>query len=546
MLEWFSWIGRDIRQDIRRRLPYYVSDWTDAVNYRVIPSVVYIFFANILPAIAFAQDMFDRTDGAYGVNEVLMGSAMGGVVFGLLAGQPLCVVGVTGPITIFTYTIFDIIVPKHVNFFAFMCWVNIWAFIMHVLIAVFNGVRYMRFITQFSADIFGCFINIIYIEKGIQILIRHFEQADTNSRTGLAASYFQIVVALCMLIFGVSFVLILGSNESFWGRPWMRKFVADYTLPILVVFFTGFTFFPGRISVLHDEVLRLSTDKAFQPSESSTNYGREHGWFIHFWNIPVGYVFLAIPFAILLTLLFYFDHNISAIMAQDPRFHFSKPSSFHWDFILLGCTTLVAGFLGIPAPNGLIPQAPLHVQSLASGHKDPNTGLETIVDQRLTNFLQGLATIGMMTGPLLIVLHLVPQGVLAGLFFMMGVPGLINNELIRRLKLLVTDPDKRDAQDPLNQIPKLHLLGFLVISALGTAGEVAITQTIAAIGFPGVLFVLMVLAVVLHRWWPASEIAILDPPAASDYVMSTLDKRLQERLEKEKEDALYDTYSASE
>lgn len=522
-----AWIGLDIRQDLRRRLPYYISDWTDALNYRVIPSVVYIFFANLLPAIAFAQDMFDRTDGAYGVTEVLMGSAMGGIVFGLLAGQPLCIVGVTGPITIFTYTIFDIIVPKNVNFFAFMCWVNIWAFIMHVLIAVFNGVRYMRFVTQFSADIFGCFINIIYIEKGVQLLIRHFEHSDPDSRTALAASYFQVVVALCMLIFGVSFVLILGSADSFWGRPWMRKFVADYTLPILVVFFTGFTFFPGRISVLHNDIIRLSIGRAFQPSAAAVEYGREHGWFIHFWNIPVGYVFLAIPFAILLTLLFYFDHNISSIMAQSPRYHFRKPSSFHWDFLVLGFTTLVAGFLGIPAPNGLIPQAPLHVDSLGTGHKDKESGLETIVDQRFTNTAQGLATIGMMTGPLLIVLHLVPQGVLAGLFFMMGVPGLLGNELIRRLKLLVTDPAKRDPCDPLNHIPKWHLFAFLLISALGTAGEVAITQTIAAIGFPGVLFFLMIVAVILRKYWPQDEIGPLDPPAASDYIMSTLDESLQ-------------------
>lgn len=531
------WIGNDIREDWKRRLPFYVSDWTDAMNYRVIPSVVYIFFANILPAIAFAQDMFDRTEGSYGVNEVLIGSAMGGVVFGLLAGQPLCVVGVTGPITIFTYTIFDIITKKGVNFFAFMCWVDIWAFIMHILIALFNGVRLMRFVTQFSADIFGCFINIIYIEKGIQILIRQFKHENGDQAIALAASYFQIVTALCILIFGVSFVLILGKPDGFWGNYFMRKFVADYAMPLLVVFFTGFTFFPGRISDLHSGIQRLPVNHAYQPSETAKQYGREHGWFIHFWNIPVGYVFLAIPFAILLTMLFYFDHNISSIMAQNPKYHFSKPSSFHWDFVVLGFTTLVAGFLGVPAPNGLIPQAPLHVDSLATGKLDPKTKLETVIDQRLTNFLQGLATIGLMTGPLLKVLHLVPQGVLAGLFFMMGVPGLLNNELIRRLKLLITDPSKRDENDPLNHIPKWHLFLFLFISSLGVAGEVAITQTIAAIGFPGVLFVFMLVAVVLRKYWPASEHAVLDAPAASDYIMSALDKKLLDRLSETSEES---------
>lgn len=50
------------------------------------------------------------------------------------------------------------------------------------------------------------------------------------------------------------------------------------------------------------ELLKLPTSKAFFPTT-------DRGWFIHFWDIDVGDVFLAIPFAILLTILFYFDHN---------------------------------------------------------------------------------------------------------------------------------------------------------------------------------------------------------------------------------------------
>ncbi|KAG8959271.1 hypothetical protein FRC03_008226, partial [Tulasnella sp. 419] len=34
-----------IINDIKCRLPFYLSDWTDAYNYRVIPSTALIFFA---------------------------------------------------------------------------------------------------------------------------------------------------------------------------------------------------------------------------------------------------------------------------------------------------------------------------------------------------------------------------------------------------------------------------------------------------------------------------------------------------------------------
>jgi boron transporter len=36
---------RGIIRDIRTRLPFYISDWTDAYNYRVIPATAMIFFA---------------------------------------------------------------------------------------------------------------------------------------------------------------------------------------------------------------------------------------------------------------------------------------------------------------------------------------------------------------------------------------------------------------------------------------------------------------------------------------------------------------------
>lgn len=38
-------LGIGIARDIRARAPYYVSDWTDAWNYRVVPASALIFFA---------------------------------------------------------------------------------------------------------------------------------------------------------------------------------------------------------------------------------------------------------------------------------------------------------------------------------------------------------------------------------------------------------------------------------------------------------------------------------------------------------------------
>jgi len=40
--------------------------------------------------------MFRETNNNFGVNEVLLSSVLAAVMFSLFAGQPLCIVGVTG------------------------------------------------------------------------------------------------------------------------------------------------------------------------------------------------------------------------------------------------------------------------------------------------------------------------------------------------------------------------------------------------------------------------------------------------------------------
>lgn len=43
--KWYLLIGRGMYRDVRNRLPYYKSDWTDAWNYRVVPATLVSFLA---------------------------------------------------------------------------------------------------------------------------------------------------------------------------------------------------------------------------------------------------------------------------------------------------------------------------------------------------------------------------------------------------------------------------------------------------------------------------------------------------------------------
>jgi hypothetical protein len=152
-------------------------------------------------------------------------------------------------------------------------------------------------------------------------------------------------------------------------------------------------------------------------------------------------------------------------MAQGSEFPLRKPPGFHYDFFLLGISTFIAGLIGLPAPNGLIPQAPIHTKSLlvlgqpqkdasrshqvvhstgtsignstptadSSTHRDsvaaaflPAIGdsdssqheevpVLAVVEQRVSNLAQGSLCLVLLTGPFLHLLHLIPRGVLAGL-----------------------------------------------------------------------------------------------------------------------------------
>ncbi|ORY71235.1 HCO3 transporter family-domain-containing protein [Pseudomassariella vexata] len=511
---WKVHLFRGMVNDIRRRAPYYWSDWRDAWDYRVVPATVYMYFANIMPALAFSLDMFTKTGMQYGVNEVLLASVLGAVVFAILACQPLVIVGVTGPITVFNYTVYDIMLPTGTNYLAFMCWIGLWSLVFHWILAITNACNWLKYVTRFPCDIFGFYVAFIYLQKGVQVLERFGNDSP-----------FYLSVMVALLVFMIAYACgELGSSPLF--RHPVRVFLKDYGTPLTVIFFTGFVHL-GRMKVI--ELEKLPTSAAFFPTA-------DRGWFVHFWEISVGEVFVAIPFAILLTVLFYFDHNVSSLIAQGTEFPLRKPAGFHWDLFLLGLTTGVAGLLGLPFPNGLIPQAPFHTESLCVTKVEADTeengeakGHYTwkrthVVEQRLSNLAQGLLTLGTMTGPLLVVLHLIPQAVLAGLFFIMGYQALEGNGITAKVLYLCRDRALTPGGHPLNAIRRRGAVwGFVALEILGFGATFAITQTVAAVGFPVFILALIpVRALLLPRWFTPQELNVLDAPTASPFTMESV------------------------
>ena len=193
-----------------------------------------------MPAIAFILDMGDRTGGFFGINEALLSSAMAAIIFSTLSSQPLTVVGITGLISLFNYTIYDIVAIYDAALYPrVMVWVGIWAAIFHWLVAIWNLCDYMRYVTDFSSESFGAYVSIIYIgaqflffsgpiltllpEKAIVLLAVEFE------KYGYTDGFMSLGVAL--LFFGTVYFL-----EGMRGRtvfkPFIRDGLADYAYPV--------------------------------------------------------------------------------------------------------------------------------------------------------------------------------------------------------------------------------------------------------------------------------------------------------------------------
>ena len=233
---------------------------------------------------------------------------------------------------------------------------------------------------------------------------------------------------------------------------------------------------------------------------------------------------------------------MSSLIAQGTEFPLRKPAGFHWDIFLLGLTTGVAGLLGIPFPNGLIPQAPFHTNSLCVTRQvsdESETGqakghttrvIDHVVEQRVSNLAQGLLTLGTMTGPLLVVLHLIPQGVLAGLFFIMGVQALQGNGITLKILYLCRDRHLTSPSDPLSRLNRKQAIYFFVaVELFGFGATFAITQTIAAIGFPIIILLLVpVRTYLLPKYFTQEALSILDAPTASPFTMESVGGNFEE------------------
>ncbi|KAM0333460.1 hypothetical protein ACHAQA_002122 [Verticillium albo-atrum] len=492
----------------------YFSDWT-VFNQLVLASTVYVFFTNLLPGITFAGDLYVLTGESWGTIEVVLSTGLCGIIFALFSGQPLTILGVTGPFTVLAENIYKLCEESFgVPFLPVMAWSLIHAGWMHYLLAIFNAHDWtMQYVTDFSADIFSLLNSVIYFHKAVRELQR------TKEIVSLAAFLYAIIGCA-----GTCLLAIFLSTATSW-QPLFHKYVrmgiAEYAAAISIIFFIGMPYIGDLATLDHN---RLMVQTNLRPSSPDRRQ-----FFVEFWKVPIEWVFISIIPGIIITVLFYFDHEISSIICTAKRYGVQKPGGFAWDIALLGTTTILCGILGIPPANGLLPQAPLHSESLMHAVIEDDPGAATtsaedaemepgappskpvmrVYEQRYSHLIQAVGILVFITPPFQRVLGLTPTSVLAGLFLFMGYQSLSVNPILGRIAHLVTAPAD------LPELPRgaswLGVHTYTIAQLILTGIVFGVTLTIAAPGFPIIIIILVPVRLhLMNRIWSRQTLRYVD------------------------------------
>lgn len=487
-------IGGGIQADIARRWPHYLDDFRQGLHTKVIGSTLFLFFACLANAIAFGGLCGLVTGGEIGTVEMIVATAAGGIVFALFSGQPLTILGGTGPIVIFTGLLYGGCQILDQPFLPVYAWVGIWSGIMLVLLALFDASVLMRYFTRFTDEIFAALIAVIFIVEAIGSLASPFSDAEPDYATAFFAIFLGVgtfTFARMLKNFGRGRLL----NRT------MRAFISDFG-PALAI--GGMTFIALRIP-------ELRLPGPVVPDTLATTTGRP--WLVDIFSVPLWVIVLSIGPALMATILLFLDQNITTRLVNSRDNRLSKGAGFHLDLLVVGLIVGVGSLFGLPWIVAATVHALNHVKSLSSVeiHDDGNTKRERITSVR-ENRLSPLLIHILIACSIFILplITLIPMAVLFGLFLYMGIATLGGNQFWERLTLWATDPDLYPSTHYVSRVPARTLHLFTAIQLLALVALWLLKTSIIGLLFPVLIALLVPLRLALGKFIEPHHLRLLD------------------------------------
>ncbi|XP_059657890.1 probable boron transporter 2 isoform X2 [Cornus florida] len=362
---------RGIKNDLRGRLLCYKQDWAGGVRagLRILAPTTYIFFASAIPVISFGEQLERETNGSLTAVQTLASTAICGVIHSIVGGQPLLILGVAEP-TVLMYTFMFNFAKDRKDlgeklFLAWTGWVCVWTSLLLFLLAILGASSIINRFTRLAGELFGLLIAMLFMQQAIRGVVEEFgipERENTNQTALLPSWRFGNGMFALVLSFGLLLTALRSRKARSWcyGTGWLRGFIADYGVPLMVLVWTAASYIPVN------DVPRGIPRRLFSPNPWSRRAYSNWTVINDMLNVPPLYIFGAFIPATMIAVLYYFDHSVASQLAQQKEFNLKKPASYHYDLFLLGFLVILCGLIGIPPSNGVIPQSPMHTKSLAS------------------------------------------------------------------------------------------------------------------------------------------------------------------------------------
>jgi sodium bicarbonate transporter 10 len=157
--------------DLKRKKPFYLSDFTQGLHSQCLSSFLFLYFACLAPIVAFGGLLGEATENRIATIESLVSGLISGVMFGLFAGQPMIILGSTGPVYVFEKILYQICTDQNWDYLSLRLWIGLWVAAILILLVALDASAYVCYITRFTEELFATLIAFIFIFNSFKNLM---------------------------------------------------------------------------------------------------------------------------------------------------------------------------------------------------------------------------------------------------------------------------------------------------------------------------------------------------------------------------------------
>ncbi|KAI4831770.1 hypothetical protein KUCAC02_001297 [Chaenocephalus aceratus] len=548
--------------DIKRKAPHYFSDFKDAISLQCLASFLFLYCACMSPVITFGGLLGEATEGRVSAIESLFGASMTGIAYSIFAGQPLTILGSTGPVLVFEKILFKFCAEYGLSYLSLRACIGLWTAFFCLLLVATDASSLVCYITRFTEEAFAALICLIFIYEALEKLLHLGTHYPINKHNNLQTltqyscacvepinpsndtlqfweeknitvsqvNWTMLEVKECEMFHGEFEGTACGPHGPYVPDVLFWCVVLFFSTVLMAAFLKEFKtsrYFPTKVRaiisdfavfitiltmVLVDYALGIPSPKLQVPSKFKPTRD-DRGWLIN----PVGpnpwwtTIITFLP-ALLCTILIFMDQQITAVIINRKEHKLKKGCGYHLDLFVVGVMLGVCSVMGLPWFVAATVLSISHVNSLklesecsAPGEQPKFLGIR---EQRFTGLM--IFTLMGCSVFMTSVLKFIPMPVLYGVFLYMGASSLRGIQFFDRLRLFGMPAKHQPDFIYLRHVPlrKVHLFTIVQLTCLVLLWVIKTSK--AAIVFPMMVLALVFIRKLLDLMFTKRELSWLD------------------------------------